>query len=135
LNLIVTGLCFSICDTKLDSNLIAFNKTIRDYLLPEPKYNEAELISILRRNNKANFPLVILKLEKITLEITPIPLIQPNEKSINQWIENFETLNSEAARNNTEERFRRVKAEKFKLKIKGISINIRDYPSPILSTN
>ena len=110
---IITSLTASISDKRLDSNLIAFNKTIREYLVNDPKFNEAELLTILRRNNKTTYPLLNLSIDSINIEVSPVAKVQPTEKSVNEWIDKFELLNEEASRNNTDIRCRRIKAEKL----------------------
>ena len=110
---IITSLTASISDKRLDSNLIAFNKTIREYLFNDPKFNEAELLTILRRNNKTTYPLLNLSIDSINIEVSPVAKVQPTEKSVNEWIDKFELLNEEASRNNTDIRCRRIKAEKL----------------------
>lgn len=133
LTVIVTSLSLCISDKRLDSNLIAFNKTIREYLFHDPKFNEAELLTILRRNNKTTFPLLSLNVDSIHLELSPLAHLRPTEKSVNEWIAGFEALNEEASRNNTDIRCRRIRAERVEARLRGVSVRIRDYASPIFS--
>ena len=66
----------------MERHILSFSKTVREYFADEPRYNEAELLSILKRNSLIISSLVNVKISKIKLEITPIEGIQPSENSV-----------------------------------------------------
>jgi hypothetical protein len=63
----IANMNLSIADNKLNSAVLGFSKTVREYLSLEHKYNESEAINIIRRNNKTKYPLLSIKIELITL--------------------------------------------------------------------
>ena len=62
----------SINDSKFDRTLLAFNRSIREYFSNFPKYNEAEIISYLKRNISKVDELINININKIVIEIEPI---------------------------------------------------------------
>lgn len=54
-------------DNKLNNSMLGFSRTIREELSKLHKYNEAEVISILRRNNRNTFMLLETEIDKIRL--------------------------------------------------------------------
>lgn len=66
----------------MERHILSFSKTTREYFAVEPRYNEAELLSVLKRNSQIVSSLMNVKISKVKLEISPIEGIQPSENSV-----------------------------------------------------